>query len=63
MTRRILDFLATAGPLANTTATNEETDKVMLQTGGILLTYGILYTIISNQVSPGVCRLSLKRTN
>jgi hypothetical protein len=58
-----LRFLASAGPLGNTTVRNAEADKIMLQTGGNILVCGCLYTIISQRISPGVCRLSLERTN
>ena len=60
---RQLNFLASAGPLANTTVTNADSDKIMLQTGGNILARGVLYNIKSQRISPGVCRLSLERTN
>ena len=60
---RQLKFLASAGPLANTTVRNADADKIMLQTGGNILARGILYNIKSQRISPGVCRLSLERTN
>jgi hypothetical protein len=49
--------------LANTTVTNADADKIMLQTGGSIMASGILYNIKSQRISPGVCRLSLERTN
>lgn len=58
-----LNFLASAGPLANTTVKNDVADEIMLQTGGTLIGCGTLYNIKSQRVSPGVCRLSLERTN
>ncbi len=60
---RQLSFLASAGPLANTTVKNADADKIMLQTGGNIMSRGSLYNIKSQRVSPGVCRLSLERTN
>lgn len=60
---RTLNFLASAGPLANTTVTNADADQIMLQTGGNILARGLLYTLKSQRISPGVCRLSLERTN
>ncbi len=60
---RTLNFLASAGPLANTTVKNADADKIMLQTGGNILAHGILYNIKSQRISPGVCLLSLERTN
>ncbi len=60
---RQLRFLASAGPLANTTVKNADADKIMLQTGGNILSCGCLYNIKSQRVSPGVCRLSLERAN
>ena len=57
------NFLASAGPLANTTVTNADADKIMLQTGGKILARGVLYNIQSQRISPGVCLLSLERTN
>ena len=58
---RTLDFLANAGPLANTTVSNKEADEIMLQTGGTMLTRGVLYNIICKRASPSVCLLTLKR--
>ncbi len=59
----VLNFLASQGVLATTTVTAAVADDVMLQTGGNILSRGVLYDIISKQVSPHVYRLSLKRTN
>jgi hypothetical protein len=56
-----IDFLASAGPYANTTVTNNEADEIMLRTGGSLLARGCLYDIKSQRVSPGVCKLTLYR--
>lgn len=60
---RALKFLASAGPLANTTVRNADADEIMLQTGGTIMSRGVLYNVKSQRVSPGVCRLSLERTN
>jgi hypothetical protein len=60
---RTLSFLASAGPLANTTVRNADADKIMLDTGGQIMARGYLYNIKSERVSPGVCRLSLERAN
>ena len=62
-TTQALNFLASAGPLANTTVKNADADKIMLDTGGHLFARGALYNIKSQRVSPGVCRRSLERTN
>ena len=62
-TTRALNFLASAGPSANTTVKNADADTIMLDTGGNILARGVLYNIKSQRVSPGVCRLSLERTN
>jgi len=62
-TERTLNFLASAGPLANTTVKNAEADEIMLQTGGTILAQGVLYNINSKRLSPGVCRLSLAPAN
>jgi hypothetical protein len=60
---RQLNFMASAGPYANTTVTNADADQIMLQTGGNIFGQGILYNIKSESISPGVCRLSLERAN
>ncbi len=54
------DFLASAGPYANATVTTKEADEIMLQTSGQLMARGILYDIVCKQISPGVCKLTLK---
>ncbi len=60
---RILNYLASTGDLANITLRNRDADAMMLRTGGRLMAKGILYDIICKKVSPGVCRLTLKRSN
>ena len=62
-TRQALDFLASAGPLANTTVRADEADEIMLQTGGNILACGLLYNIICKRLSPSVYRLSLEEAN
>lgn len=62
-TNQTLNFLASAGPLANTTVTADEADEIMLQTGGTLIGRGCLYNIKSERMSPKVYRLSLERAN
>ena len=57
------DFLASAGPLANTTVKNAYADEIMLASGGTIIARGSLYNIKSKSVSPDVCRLSLERAN
>lgn len=60
---RILNFLASAGPYANTTATGEDLDQVMMRTGGSIIACGILYNIKSKRLSPKVWKLTLERAN
>lgn len=61
--RGTLNFLASAGPLANTTVSGDEADEVMLQTGGQILGCGVLYYIKSKKLSPKVYHLSLESAN
>ena len=61
--QQTLDFLATAGPLANTTVSGDEADEVMRQTGGSIMARGCLYNIKCQHISPKVYRLSLERAN
>ncbi len=58
--QRVLAFLASAGPYANTTLRNRDADEIMIQTGGSILSKGVLYNIICKKISPGVCKLTLK---
>jgi|GEM_PF-3739044 len=58
-----LNFLASAGPLANTTVTGAVADDVMMKTGGTLMARGCLYLIKSQKLSPSVYRLTLERAN
>lgn len=60
---RTLNFLASAGTMANTTVTGAEADQIMMQTGGTVMARGVLYNIESKRLSPSVYRLSLKRAN
>ena len=58
-----LDWLASAGPLATTTVSSNEADKIMMQTGGYLMARGRLYNIECKRLSPKVYRLSLELAN
>lgn len=58
-----LNFLASAGSLANTTVDGKEADEIMLATGGTLMARGRLYNIVSKKLSPTVYRLSLELAN
>lgn len=58
-----LNFLASTGPLANTTVSGDEADGIMLATGGSIMARGSLYNIKCEQLSPKVFKLSLERTN
>ena len=60
-TKNVLNHLASTGPLANATVTNKNADAIMLQTGGNIMSRGSLYDIKCDKLSPGVCRLSLKK--
>jgi hypothetical protein len=57
----VLNFLASAGPLARATVTGPECDEIMEQTGGEILARGALYRIKSRRLSPKVYSLSLTR--
>lgn len=61
--RRTLDFLASAGPHANTAVPSAVADQIMLQTGGSIMARGILYNIKSQRLSPKVYKLTLERAN
>ena len=58
-----LNFLASAGPLANTIVTEEKANDIMLRTDGFIPSCGYLYNIQCEQVTPHVYRLSLKERN
>ncbi len=58
-----INFLVRIGPHANTTLRNRDADEVMMQTGGNILARGVLYDIVCKRASPGVQRLTLKRSN
>ena len=57
---RVLNFLTGAGTYATTTLRNKDADEVMMQTGGSIISRGVLYNILCKKISPGVCKLSLK---
>lgn len=58
--KRMLNFLASAGPLANTTATRKDTHDILLYTGGNMLCSGKLYNINAEHLGAGIFRLTLK---
>ncbi len=58
-----LNFLASAGPFANTTVVGNVADEIMLTTGGTIMSRGRLYNIISRNISPKVYRISLELSN
>lgn len=58
--RRIVNFLASAGPLANSTADKKDAHDILMETGGSIFGCGTLYNIKSEAIGPGVYRLSLK---
>lgn len=62
-TKRTLNFLASAGLLANTTVSADEADAIMLQTGGTIMARGHLFNIICKKVSRSVYRLTLELAN
>lgn len=61
--RRQVDFLASAGPLANTTADKKDTHDILMETGGNILARGLLYNIKSVHLGADVYRLSLELAN
>lgn len=56
-----LNFLASAGPHANTTVGPDELDEIMKATGGSIIGCGSLYEIVTKRLSPKVYKLTLKR--
>ena len=60
-TKRVLDFMRTAGPCANATVKPNELDEIMMTTGGQIFSQGLLCNLVSQQLSPNVFRLSLER--
>lgn len=61
--RRAVQFLASAGPLANTTAERQDTHDILMETGGTLIGCGTLYNIDAKALGAGVYRLTLSRAN
>ncbi len=61
--RRVLNFLASAGPYANTSVETDVLNQLMLDTSGTIMARGILYDIISRKLSPKVWKLTIKRSN
>ncbi len=60
---RVMNWLASAGPLANAAVTGKVADEIMLATGGQIMARGGLYYIKSNKLSQSVWRLSLERAD
>lgn len=61
--RRVLNFLASAGPYANSTVERQDAHDILMETGGTLLARGRLYNIIAKNIGAGVYRLHLELTN
>lgn len=61
--RRQLDFLASAGPYANTTMTQEDAKSMLLETGGSILARGRLYNLVLKDLGAGVYYVSLALTH
>ena len=60
---RILDFLASAGPYANTTAEKEVVREILLTTGGSVLQHGRLMNVVAKHIGAGVYKLTLSAAN
>lgn len=61
--RRTCEFLASAGPLANTTVEKQDAHDILLETGASIISRGVLYNIKSKHLGAGVYQLSLKAAN
>lgn len=61
--QRSLNFLAAAGPLANTTVTGDVLDEMMESCGGQIMARGILYNLKTKKLSPKMWKVSLERAN
>jgi len=61
--RRILNFLASAGPSANIVVSGAECDSILQNCGGNILGCGTLYNILTQQVGPDTWKLTLLRAN
>ncbi len=61
--RRVCNFLASAGPLANATVEKQDAHDILLETGASILARGLLYNIKSQHLGAGVYRLSLEVAN
>ncbi len=59
---QIINFLASM-PAGHSTTTRANVKKILLDTGGQLMSRGELFDIISKRIGPGVYRVSLKRFN
>jgi len=62
-TSRQLNFLASAGPWANTTMSQEDAREMLLETGGNILARGRLYDFVLADLGAGVYRVSLTPTH
>lgn len=60
---RALNFLAAAGPLANTTLETKDYKSLMLHSGASVIGCGTLYNIVGKNLGAGVWKVSLKRAN
>lgn len=60
---KALDFLASAGPYANTTLRSNDLKSLLLYTGGTFMSRGILYNIKSEHLGVGVHKLTIKAAN
>ena len=49
--------------LAHITVDKKDLKELLLNTGGNILAYGILYDIVTKHLGAGVYKVSLKRTN
>ena len=57
---RTLNFMASAGPYANTTVEKADLKAIMLATGGSIMARGRLWSLKSQALGAGVYRLSLQ---
>lgn len=60
---RILNFLASAGPLASDTVDGDTLHEILLETGGTIIGQGTLYNLKSKVLGAGVYQISLEAAN
>lgn len=60
---RTLNFLASAGPYANTTVDKQDLRAIMLATGASILAQGRLWNIKSKPLGADVYKLTLELAN